>query len=85
MKISLKKKFHNDLPLLPERITIRKVEKLVANLRDKNGYIINITNLKQVLSHGLVLKKLHRIIIFNQNVWLKLYIDVNTNLENSKK
>ena len=60
--------FHNGLPLLPERMKIRKVEKLVANLHDKNEYIINITNLKQVLNHGLVLKKLHRNIKFNQNV-----------------
>ena len=76
---------HNDLPLLPEMMTIRKVEKVVGNLRDKNEYIINITNLKQVLNHGLVLEKLHRIIKFHQNVWLKPYIDVNTNLKKSKK
>ena len=66
-------------------MTIRKVEKVVVNLRDKNEYIINITNLKQVLNRGLVLKKLHRIIKFNQNVWLKPYIDVNTNLKKKQK
>ena len=66
-------------------MTIRKVEKVVGNLRDKNEYIINITNLKQVLNRGLVLKKLHRIIKFNQNFWLKPYIDVNTNLKKKQK
>ena len=48
-------KLHNDLPLLPERTNFEKVEKLVANLHDKNG--VHIRNLKQALNHGLVLKK----------------------------
>ena len=37
---------HNDLPFLPERMNIRKVEKLVANLHDKTSYVIHIINLK---------------------------------------
>ena len=36
----------NDLPVLPERINIEKVEKLVTNLHDKTEYIIHIRNLK---------------------------------------
>ena len=39
----------------------------MANLHDKTEYAILIRILKQVLSHGLVLKKLHRIIKLNQN------------------
>ena len=46
---------------------IEKVEKLVTNLHDKTEYVMHIRNLKQALNHGLVLKKLHRIIKFNQN------------------
>ena len=34
--------------------------------------------LKQVLNHGLVLKKVHRVIKFNQNAWLKKYTDMKT-------
>ena len=71
---------HNDLPFLPERMKIEKVEKLVANLHDKTEYVIHIRNLKQALNHGLVLKKVHRVIKFNQNAWLKPYIDMNTDL-----
>ena len=41
---------------------IEKVEKLVANLRDKIEFVIHIRNLKQALNHGLVLKKVHRVI-----------------------
>ena len=58
---------HNDLPFLPEGMKIEKVERLVANLDDKTEYIIHITNLKQALNHGLVLKKVHKVIKFNQN------------------
>ena len=46
---------------------IEKVESLGANLHDKTKYVIYIRNLKQVLNHGLVLKKNYRVIKFNQN------------------
>ena len=46
---------------------IEKVEKLVANLHDKTEYVIHIRNLKQALNHGLVLKKVHRVIKVSQN------------------
>ena len=76
---------HNDLPFLPERMKIEKVEKLVANLHDKTGYFIHIRNLKQALSSRLVRKKVYRVIKFNQNTWLKSYIDMNTDLKKSGK
>ena len=46
---------------------IEKVEKLLVNLHDKSDYIIHIKNLKQPLNHGLVLKKVPKVIKFNQN------------------
>ena len=49
---------HNDLRFLLERTKIEKVEKLVTNLHDKTEYIIHITNLKEALSHGLILNEL---------------------------
>ena len=64
---------------------IEKVEKLVANLHDKTEYVIHIRNLKQALNHRLVLKKVHRVIKFNQNAWLKPYIDMNTDLRKKAK
>ena len=57
---------HNDLLLLPERMKFEKVEKLVANFNDKTECVRHITNLKQALNYGLVLKKVHKIIKFNQ-------------------
>ena len=47
---------------LPERMKIEKVEKLLANLHEKNEYVIHKRNLKQPLNHGLALKKVHRVI-----------------------
>ena len=62
-----------------------KLEKFVASFHDKTEYVIDIRNLKQALSHGLVLKKVHGVIKFNQSAWLKLYIDMNTDLRKIKK
>ena len=53
----LEVELHNDLPFLPERKKLKKVEKLFANLLDNNECVIHIRNLKQVLNHGLILKK----------------------------
>ena len=69
-----------DLPFLPERKMLEKVEKLVTNLCDKNEYVIHIRTLKQGLNHGLILNKVHRVIKFNPKDWLKPYIDINTEL-----
>ena len=44
-----------------------------------------IKSLKQALNHGLKLKKIHRIIEFNQKTWLKPYIDMNTELRKLAK
>ena len=64
---------------------IEKIEKLVTNLHDKTEYVIHIRNLKQVLNHGLNLKKVHRVIKFNQKSWLKPHIDMNTKLRQKVK
>ena len=71
---------HSDLPFLPERMEIDKYKKLVCNLYNKKKYVVHINSLKQALNHGLKLKKIHRIIEFNEKAWLKPYIDMNTEL-----
>ena len=76
-------KLHNDLPFLPERMKIGKVEKFVVNMLDKKEYAIPTINLKQALNPGLVQKKVHRVIMFNQKAWLNLYIDMSTMLRRS--
>ena len=60
----------DDLPFVPERMKIEKSERLTGNLLDKNEYAIYMINLKQALNNGLVLKKGHRVIKFDQKACL---------------
>ena len=76
---------HSDLPFLPKRMKIDKCKKLVCNLRNRKKYVVHIRSLKQALNHGLKFKKVHRIIEFNQEEWLKNYIDMNTELRKIAK
>ena len=61
---------HSDLSFLRERMKINKCSKLVGNIYDKNNYVVHIRSLKQALDHGLILKKVHTVIQFNQEAWL---------------
>ena len=45
---------HKDLPFLPERKKVSKVEKLICNIEDKEKYVMHVKVLKQALNHGLV-------------------------------
>ena len=59
LKVQYLEKLHeilNDLPFLLEKIKIEKVEKLVGNLHGGNEFSIHITNLKEALNNGFVLK-----------------------------
>ena len=76
---------HSDLPFLPKRIKIDKSKKLVCDLYNKKKYVAHIKSLKQALNHGLKLKRVHRIIEFNQKAWLKPYIGMNTELRKLAK
>ena len=73
-------KLHSDLPFLPERMKINKCTKLVCTTQNKENYVVHIRALKQALNHGLKLTKVHRIIQFDQEAWLKPYIVMNTEL-----
>ena len=69
---------NKELPFLPERKTLEKVEKLGCSIEDKEKYVIHIRALKQALNHGLILKEVNRVIKFNQEAWLKPYIGMST-------
>ena len=61
----------NDLSFLPEWNKIKKLlvitsNKLTCNVHDKEDYVVHIRALKQALNRGLKLKKVHKVIKFNQ-------------------
>ena len=61
----------SDLPFLPKIMKIDKCTKVVCNLYNKESYVVHIRSLKQALNHGLIFKKVHRVILFNQKAWFK--------------
>jgi len=54
-------------------------------LNNKRKYVVHIKTLNQALKHGLVLKKVHRAIKFEQSAWLEPYIMKNTKLRTAAK
>ena len=64
---------------------MKKTNKLILNVMDKKKYVLHISALKFYLEHGLKLKKVHRVISFNQADFLKPYIDFNTEKRKNAK
>ena len=58
---------------------------LVPTLNDNDKYILHYRNLQLYLDLGLRLKKVHRVLEFNQSPWLKQYIDFNTQKRTNAK
>lgn len=73
---------HNDYPLASENIIPEgsKVQKLIPNLSNKTKYITHYENLKQYESLRLKITKVHSGMGFEEEAWLKKYIDLNTDL-----
>lgn len=83
---------HNDFPFCAEKRTLpnevfaingtkrNEISKLLLTLYDKEKYVLHYRMLKLALRHGLILKKVHRIMQFKQSLWLKPYIDLNTEM-----
>ena len=58
--------------------TMPKTEKLVLTLEDKEKYVTHYSNLQFYLRQGMRLKKVHRVIEFDQEPWMEPYIRMNT-------
>ena len=61
------------------------VHKLIPTLADKQKYVLHYRNLQLYLDLGLKLKKVHRVLEFNQSPWLKQYINFNTQKRTNAK
>ena len=64
---------------------INKCSKVVCNLNNKENYSVHILVLKHVLNHGLKLTKVHSVIEFRHESWLKTYTDLNAGLRKDAK
>ena len=67
------------------KISIGLVSKLIPTLRDKKEYVLHYHNLQLYLDLGLKIKKVHRVLKFDQSPWLKQYIDFNTEKQKHAK
>ena len=64
-----------------QELNLKNDERLVANLYIKK----HMSFTQQISNHGLVLKKILRVIRFIQIVWLKPFIDMNTKVRKKAK
>ena len=62
-----------------------KTEKLVLTLEDKEKYVVDYKNLQFYLRQGMRLKKVHRVIEFDQEPWMEPYISMNTEFRKQAK
>ena len=75
---------HSNLPFLPERNKIKKCNKLFCSIHDKENSC-SLKNFKTRIKYGLIFKKVHKVIQFNQKEWLKPNIEMNTKLRAEAK
>lgn len=62
-----------------------KSEKLVIMLEDREKYIVYYQNLQLYLKQGMHLKKVHRVLEFEQERWMEPYIRMYTLAYGHKK
>ena len=67
------------------QIEMPNTEKLVLTLEDKEKYVLHFKNLQFYLSQGMRLKKVHRVIEFDQEPWMEPYIRMNTEFRKQAK
>ena len=74
------KEFHDytkDYPLAPESKVINGVPKLVPNLLHKRNYVVHHKALQCYLRLGAKLKKIHRGVSYEEEEFLREYIETN--------
>lgn len=58
---------------------------LVLTLEDKKNYLVHYRNLQFYLNQGMKLKKVHRVLQFDQECWMEPYNRMNTGFQKQAK
>ena len=66
-------------------LTMPNTEKLVLTLEDKEKYVVHYKNHQFYLRQGMRLKKVHRVIEFDQEPWMVPYIRMYTEFRKQAK
>ena len=72
-----------DYPPAPDQIKLGGVEKLAPNLLPKTEYVGHIRNIQKYEELGCRITKVHRELAFDENPWMKTYVE--RNIEQRKK
>ena len=62
-----------------------KCNKLLLTLQDKNNYVVHYRNLQFYLKQGMKLKRVHKVLEFEQECWMEPYIRMNTEFRKNAK
>lgn len=62
-----------------------EAKQLMLTLQDKEKYVVHHRNLQFYLSHGLRIKKVHRVLELEQECWMKPYIEMNTDFRKKRR
>ena len=68
---------HNDYPLAPKSVTVNGVKKLIPNLCDKERYVVHHEALRCYLENGMVLRKIHEGMSYEEQDFMKEFIESN--------
>ena len=60
-------------------------EKLLLTLEGKKNYVVHYRNLQFYLKQVMKLKRVHRVLEFEQECWMESYIRMNTKLRKNAK
>ena len=66
-------------------LTMSNTEKLVLKLEGKEKHVVHCKNLQFYLRQGMRLKKVHRVIEFDQEPWMEPSIRMNTEFRKQSK
>ena len=74
------KRLMKDLDLKPP-----DSEKLLLTREDKSNYVLHYRNLQFYLKQGMKLKRVHRVLEFEQECWMEPYIRMNTEFRKTQR